>query len=685
MASILPKSELRHDRYLCLYNGEADMNITAPALRQKDGAQLIALHERLHRLSDGAIGEMRGHYWDNHELIREEMQARGMKHTAQNWLDTPLGITAPRIRPTIVISEYLCATGSLVDPEATHCSDIDIVVRDTEDRGWAQLISEGYRRDAASPPLHFIYNPTGPTSLYVPLADLVLVEEQKSHRLQITTSLQVHSLSIPNVGTIVSGTLYLHESFGEYADALSGQSKRLGVKRIRCVPKADMPYGTPLRLALIPRAALKAINPIKESQIDDTKLPAIQADAAPTPYELKIKILGRRRTDDGRWLYRGSIRLKSGRLQPIETRQQFEGKDELGWEMASDRPQRGYVLGTTRPTDERIAVGAIIRIRPTYLMEWNDKGTHYGWLDACVIGIDTESRQPDSQDVVERIVEATEPLWRGEPIAETLSEDADIEQQLIGEHRCVVYRHIQGVMTSADLVAAKMAIMEATDEDTRAQLWSQVGFEQCKLPFLEIVNQLKAMPSMTARTFINEHLEKRIPRDICWTQVVLRGDTHTALIMDTSAGHVVGWDIETPDIVLQCATNGELYYGLDLLKALGSTDWLAEAAGSVKSIRCMPKEPMPRAWLSIVTESLYRREQAPGSIGATEQAAGIYELVASGRCIYGEQREDYHEYQFKFAPYTALTGRWAATRLADRWLFSRCEESHENNGGKDTK
>lgn len=660
--------------------------INATSIAKVGDTDLTSLHRRLHQLSGNATGTNRERYWNAHQFVRAEMKARGIKHSPMSWLDEPFGEAAPSIASVMVVPEYLCAVGSFVDPNMKMVSDIDLLFRDTEDRGWAKLIQAAYRPSETDPPLHFVYNPAGPHGLYVPLADLILSTQPKPLVLQVTSGLSVTSSSIARSGTIASGTLFLNESFAGLSKGLGCQVAKLGIQQIRLVSNNDMPYGSALKLSLIPRAMLQARDPLSEAQLEpaiSTEPESISQAMKQERHELKIKVLGRKRTEDGRWLYCGSIRMKSGRLQPIETRKKLDsGTVERGWEMASEKAQGPYMLATTFATEERAPLGAIITVALTYLAEWkDDKGLHFSWMDPIVRGRMSEHRQPDTQDDAARIVRATESLWKDtndELLFESLAVEASdiymVHQPEGKRFRFTTQLHALGVMTREALTAAKAAITRAPDEETKAGLWRKAGFLQCKIPLHEIAAKIQTMKSNEAASYLDSHLEKRMPQQISWGQVVLRGNAHLDLRIGTPDDHLIGWTVLTPGVLLQEASSGALSYGLNRSEKQADEDWLNKVPPDEKVMRCLKKQANPKAWLTVVTPARPRIEQMPGAIGATEEMAGIFELFDMGYCVYGEQKQDYHEYFLKFDKYKSLTGRWNAVRLADRWLFGRVKE-----------
>ena len=327
------------------------------------------------------------------------------------------------------------------------------------------------------------------------------------------------------------------------------------------------------------------------------------------------------------------------------------------------------MLGTTLPTEQRLRIGSIIQVRPIYIREWKDKGLHYEWLDAAVIGPEPESRQPDLQDVIERIVEATEPLWRGEQeiISESISEDSYSKQDS-QPRRAALQLHTSGQMTNQQLSSIKHRI-EAAENEERSQLWTEAGFEQCKIPLKEISTRIASMTDTEATAYLDEHLERRMPQRIDWGEVVRRGKAHTKLRIEHADGHLIGWDLSTPGIAIQHASNGKISC---------CKNALAESAGSVRGLM-LPYAPS--CWMQIVTGAHKRIEIGAGIVGETDSAATIYELLASGMASYGIQNEDCHEYELTLSA-EQLSGRWVAKRQADRWLFSRLATDAEKQEEK---
>jgi len=866
--------------------------INARSVRKISDTELISLHHRLHQLASRARGADRERYWNAHHFVATEMGRRGKHHNIIDWLDRPLK-EHESLKPVLIVPDYLCIVGSSVDPRIDQVSDIDLLIRDTKDRGWAASIGKMYQEGPDDPPLHFIYNPQGPNDLYVPVADLVLTADPMPRAITITESLSLSTLTIPAVGEVVSNVVHLSESLKGWHSSLVRPLQRQGLTIRWGYDKAQAGLGLPVKLSLVPRGNLvahdpkaaasliiaesvtpgRAFQPLKsragyhkgefydldslwefwaagvidrgiavEPKYDgyrivahrkggnikllteDTKrnvaarlpqlvkelkaLPGgdyvldgeltIRQDGKPLPhselagvlfghepdtvdyryyvfdclyangqslddkpwserqkalkaivrnsqhiarvvptvahnrtelmkaikaaaarpesegamlkvadgkydlsghsavwakykriYELKVKVLGRKQTAGGEWIYRCSFRNAKGRLQPIESQQKFSGTDEPGWEMLSKKPQGDYELGRTYATKLRVPLGSIITVAPTYMAKWEDaKGVHYSWMNPRVRDWDKARLQPDDQADVERIVQSSKPLWQGKQEA-VVMEAANIFMVEQGNKpfRFTVQIHSRGVLTSDDLAAAKKAIIGAADEATRERLWRKAGFLRCKVPLKQILERIAQEPSSRAAQYLDSQLDKAMPSTIDWAQTVQRGNAHIDLRIATPEDHLIGWTLLTPGIALQRASDGAIFYGLNRFAKQADSDWKDKAPQNETVIRALQKQPNPVVWLTIVTPKRPRLETAPGHIGATEETAGIFELFDMGYCAYGMQKSDYHEYFLKFDKHKALNGRWNAVRLADRWLFSRAKDqrpyitTHNKPGG----
>jgi hypothetical protein len=239
--------------------------ITPVALHRVRNQEVRGLHHRLHQLAGRAEGPDKERYWNAHQFVRDELARRGLAHHVHDWLDKPWTVTGGHIPSLLVVPEYLCAIGSFVNPTRSRINDIDLLFRDTKSRGWEQNISEGY--PAAAPPLHYVYNPLGPISLYVPLADLVLsCEERAFANLVVTSNLRVESQTL-FWGVVASGTLFLRNDLKAIGGpSLDVQARELGMGVEWVAP--PLPSGESVYLTLRPRGRLVARDILLEAKLE---------------------------------------------------------------------------------------------------------------------------------------------------------------------------------------------------------------------------------------------------------------------------------------------------------------------------------------------------------------------------------------------------------------------------------
>jgi DNA adenine methylase len=406
-----------------------------------------------------------------------------------------------------------------------------------------------------------------------------------------------------------------------------------------------------------------------------------------------------------RWVPKGAKDPLTGQ---IASHSAWRGTDDPAiWEMGkgfSSRPAGAYAYGNTYASalDPAPEIGQIITMNPVLFQEWKgeDGQTHYSWTFPAVRNAEPAKTEPDSIDVLKRIlkieeerkaIQEQERLPSQVELRKALERrvgDWFMARQKEGEIYLAVHQiHIRGIWSKAKRQEILKDIRELKRLGKREQaqaleaIWKKNDMAHLVMPLQALKNRIQPISDVSGDVSgaIGTALRTEFPgatefdRLFLRDRIVNQANAHTELRMEAppEKENLIGWTLDTPGAVLQYLRTGRIE---PVLRNKFLQNRRPERG--VENVLTQKKSPQPLAWLTLVGPDRAEFEAEPGLVGATERTAGLFRFVTGGpaknfRVVYGAQKSDYHEL-FLF-----YDDRVLQDRIGGRWGFQLIEAKRE--------
>lgn len=231
-----------------------------------------------------------------------------------------------------------------------------------------------------------------------------------------------------------------------------------------------------------------------------------------------------------------------------------------------------------------------------------------------------------------------------------------VEQTGTITRRFVVQRHFQDVWSPAEQAEIKAALAAVDKTSPAGQVtldavWSQYKLHRLTASLKSIQREVRLAGCEPNKILeaVAKFMDTSVP-DLselgdAMPNIVNIGSVHVDLRMETPAGDLVGWSLDTPGLVVQTLNGKLLPIRRDQFNQYEEGD----------SITALKKTKHNIAWLDVATSDspVFYPETHTGE-------ASEFRLVDEGVVIYGCQKTEFHEYFLFFKKNKDMSGRWVS-------------------------